>query len=241
MNSYDIARELAEEFGLTTEIMTTGRWMHEITDDGVLALDRANNSPFIFLRGSEIVAVNDNNKKIITERLSRVRLKGILDRCADFVKVNKDGLTSPARPPADVVADIQSLPDLEIQRHNIDRFCESYGLVLGSRWYTEFVSGRQVKKRLEFQEFIQDAHLDEYDVLLANHTSRFGRNQAECIFYKAELQSLDKVLVFVSQGIISGNDQDFVSERLNERWTNNTAETFLVLFTKALTRSQVPD
>ncbi len=103
-----------------------------------------------------------------------------------------------------------------IQRHNMERFAESYGMELGSRWYPEFVSGRRVQMRKEFQQFIDDAHLDAYDVLLVDHTSRFGRNQAECIRYKDELQGLDKVVVFVSQGIISGNDRDFLSERINE-------------------------
>jgi len=52
--------------------------------------------------------------------------------------------------------------------------------------------------------------------LLVDHTSRFGRNQAECIRYKEELQQLGKVVIFVSQGIISGSDRDFLSERINE-------------------------
>ena len=103
-----------------------------------------------------------------------------------------------------------------IQRHNCERFAASYDLVLGNRWYTEFVSGRQVKKRLEFQQFIEDAYLDRYDVLLVDHTSRFGRNQEECIRYKTELRHLGKTVVFVSQGIISGSDRDFLSERINE-------------------------
>ena len=103
-----------------------------------------------------------------------------------------------------------------IQRHNSERFAASYDLVLGNRWYTEFVSGRQVKKRLEFQQFIEDAYLDRYDVLLVDHTSRFGRNQEECIRYKTELRHLGKTVVFVSQGIISGSDRDFLSERINE-------------------------
>ena len=51
---------------------------------------------------------------------------------------------------------------------------------------------------------------------MVDHTSRFGRNQAECIRYKGELQGLGKVVVFVSQGIISGSDRDFLSERINE-------------------------
>ena len=30
----------------------------------------------------------------------------------------------------------------DFQRHNEERFAQSYGLVLGNRWYTEFVTGR---------------------------------------------------------------------------------------------------
>jgi DNA invertase Pin-like site-specific DNA recombinase len=104
----------------------------------------------------------------------------------------------------------------DIQRHNEERFAETYGLILENRWYTEFVSGRSAKKRHQFQQFLEDARLDLFDVLLVDHTSRFGRNQAECIRYKEELQRLGKVVVFVSQGIISGSDHDFVSERVNE-------------------------
>ena len=104
----------------------------------------------------------------------------------------------------------------EIQHNNIERFAESYGLVLGGRWYTEFVSGRHSRGRSQFQQFLTDARLDLFDVLLVDHTSRFGRNQAECIRHKEELQGLGKVVVFVSQGIISGSDRDFIAERINE-------------------------
>jgi DNA invertase Pin-like site-specific DNA recombinase len=103
-----------------------------------------------------------------------------------------------------------------IQRTNEQRFAETYGLVLGERWYTEFVSGRRVEKRKEFQQVLEDASLDRFDVLLVDHTSRFGRNQAECIRYKAELDRMGKTVVFVSQGIISGSDRDFLNERINE-------------------------
>ncbi len=85
----------------------------------------------------------------------------------------------------------------DIQRHNEERFAQSYGLILGNRWYTEFVSGRSANKRHEFQQVLEDARLDRFDVLLVDHTSRFGRNQAECIHYKDELQRLGKIVVFV--------------------------------------------
>ena len=105
----------------------------------------------------------------------------------------------------------------EIQRKNILRFSETYELSFGTQWYTEFISSfRRWDKRQQFQRFIDDAKLDLYDVLLVDHTSRFGRNQAECIRYKEELQRLGKVVVFVSQGIISGSDRDFLAERINE-------------------------
>ncbi|MDP6131221.1 MAG: recombinase family protein [Dehalococcoidia bacterium] len=104
----------------------------------------------------------------------------------------------------------------DIQRQNEIRFAESYGLILGDRWYTEFVSGRSVKNRLEFRGALGDAAMDRYDVLLVDHTSRFGRNQEECIHYKRQLQDLNKVVVFVSQGIISGSERDFLAERINE-------------------------
>ena len=45
----------------------------------------------------------------------------------------------------------------DIQRHNEERFAEAYGLVLGDRWYTEFVSGRQFQKRKQFQQLLEDA------------------------------------------------------------------------------------
>ncbi|MFQ5861430.1 MAG: recombinase family protein [Dehalococcoidia bacterium] len=104
----------------------------------------------------------------------------------------------------------------DIQRHNIQRFVQSYGVLLGERWYTEFVSGRQVAKRYEFQRILEDARLDRFDVLLVDHTSRFGRNQEDSIRYKRELMDLGKVVVFVSQGIISGSERDFITERINE-------------------------
>ena len=91
----------------------------------------------------------------------------------------------------------------DIQQSNIMRFAESYGLALEDQSYTEFVSGRSAEKRGQFQQLLEDARLGLFRVLLVDHTSRFGRNQAECIRYKEELQRLGIVVVFVSQGIIS--------------------------------------
>ena len=73
-----------------------------------------------------------------------------------------------------------------------------------------------MEKRLEFRRLLEDAAMDLFDVLLVDHTSRFGRNQSECIRYKDELRRLGKTVGCVSQGIISGSDRDFLAERINE-------------------------
>lgn len=104
----------------------------------------------------------------------------------------------------------------DVQRTRIENFAELYNLRLGDRWYTEFVSGRSVAKRKQFQQFIEHAEQDLFDVLLVFHTSRFGRNQEECIQYKRYMRQLGKVIVFVSQGIISGSDMHFLNERVQE-------------------------
>ena len=81
----------------------------------------------------------------------------------------------------------------DIQLRNIERFAESYGLILDQSFYTEFVTGRSVKRRNIFTQMIEDAQLDLYDVILVDHTSRFGRNQEESIRYKAVLKGLAKL------------------------------------------------
>ncbi len=35
----------------------------------------------------------------------------------------------------------------DIQKHNEERFALNYGIGLGDRWYTDFVSGRTVRER----------------------------------------------------------------------------------------------
>ena len=104
----------------------------------------------------------------------------------------------------------------EIQRKAIDTFAGSYGLEVGGAWYTDFITGTSSLKRSGFQLALQDARSDHFEVLLVYRTSRFARNRADAIRYKQELRALGKVVVFVSQGIISGNDNDFLNEGINE-------------------------
>lgn len=96
-------------------IQTNGRFMRDITADSVKILDRANNPPRLFSRGSELVRLALGGE-LQAEPLSTAGLKGELDRAADFVKVKSDedgnDMQGPDRPPDDVVADILALQEL---------------------------------------------------------------------------------------------------------------------------------
>lgn len=104
----------------------------------------------------------------------------------------------------------------DMQHRSIEGFAQTWGLIGGTAWYTDFITGTSTLKRSGFLQALADARLDRFDVLLVYHTSRFARNRADAIRYKAELRKLGKIVVFVSQGIISGNDNDFLNEGINE-------------------------
>ena len=94
-------------------IMVSGRHMKDITTEAIAALKEVNgDNPWVFQRGDSLVRLR-TDKGLIAEALNIASLRGILDRCADFVKlVGKDGAEVPARPGSDVLTDILSLPDM---------------------------------------------------------------------------------------------------------------------------------
>ena len=99
------------------EIVVTGRWLREISDDAKAALLAANDPPTRFMRGSIPTRVNGGK----LEALTNTTMKSDLDRVADFMKeVKTEGSQElkPARPPADLAPDLLGrldldLPDLE--------------------------------------------------------------------------------------------------------------------------------
>lgn len=85
-------------------IQVNGRFLREIVDDALDALQKANDPPIIFRRGSILVRMQ-TKPVLAADTLSIVTLKGRLDRVADcMVLTEKED--KPARPPSDVVADI---------------------------------------------------------------------------------------------------------------------------------------
>lgn len=93
-------------------VQINNRFLRDLVADAVAALDAANNPPTVFVRGTELVRVPPEGAH--AEPLAVAGLRVLLDRAADFVKVNveEDGSerVTPARPPRDVCESILAMP-----------------------------------------------------------------------------------------------------------------------------------
>ena len=111
------ASDIAHE--LLGEIVTSGRYMHEISDDALMALHKGNregaDGPVIFMFGDTLCRRIDGRDGVRLEPLNKAAMKGMMDRSANYVKVvtvrGSDEIRHvPSRVPTDVVEDILSMP-----------------------------------------------------------------------------------------------------------------------------------
>ena len=105
------------------EIQVTGRNTKDITADAIYALNKSNNPPTMFMRGSLPVRVSkDECDTPYIEVMNEPALRGRLDRVATYVKyVKNQGKQEgneykavPTAVPLDVVRDVMSLPDFRL-------------------------------------------------------------------------------------------------------------------------------
>ena len=95
----------------------------------------------------------------------------------------------------------------DAQKRLLLDYAKSNGIVVQKdAVFVESVSGRNVKKRKEFQRMIAQAKSPEhpYDVILVWKLSRFARNQEESIVYKSMLKKDRVDVISVSEPVIDG-------------------------------------
>lgn len=95
----------------------------------------------------------------------------------------------------------------DAQKRLLLDYAKSNGIVIQKdAVFVESVSGRNVKKRKEFQRMIAQAKSPEhpYDVILVWKFSRFARNQEESIVYKSMLKKDRVDVISVSEPVIDG-------------------------------------
>ena len=95
----------------------------------------------------------------------------------------------------------------DAQKRLLLDYAKSNGIVVKKdAVFVESVSGRNVKKRKEFQRMIAQSKSPEhpYDVILVWKFSRFARNQEESIVYKSMLKKDRVDVISVSEPVIDG-------------------------------------
>ncbi|MDD4961003.1 MAG: hypothetical protein PHX07_02075 [Candidatus Marinimicrobia bacterium] len=92
------------------EIDTSFKRTRDLTVEALNALDQSNNPPFLFIRSGLLSRIVKDEKGASTiDILNEKALRGILDRCANWIKQTKNGFSVPDKPPLDVVNDILSI------------------------------------------------------------------------------------------------------------------------------------
>ena len=92
------------------EILVNDMHLHELTALALPAMERYNNPPTLFVRSGQLVRVRkDENGCAVIDMLSEPALRGILSRCARFMRYTEKE-DKPTDPPATVVKDILALP-----------------------------------------------------------------------------------------------------------------------------------
>lgn len=67
----------------------------------------------------------------------------------------------------------------------------------------EGISGTSTKKRVRFNQMINDAHMGKFNIIITKEVSRFSRNILDTISYTRELKSIGVYVFFVNDGIIT--------------------------------------
>lgn len=94
---------------INPEIIITKRFLDDKSHDGIKALETANHPPFLFRRSGSLARISlDEKDHPRIETVSDVQLRGILARCARFLKETEKGPVATA-PPMDLVKDILAL------------------------------------------------------------------------------------------------------------------------------------
>lgn len=65
----------------------------------------------------------------------------------------------------------------------------------------EGITGTSTKKRTQFNQMINDAHLGKFQLIITKEVSRFSRNILDTISYTRELKSLGVGVLFMNDGI----------------------------------------
>lgn len=69
----------------------------------------------------------------------------------------------------------------------------------------EGITGTSTKKRVRFNQMINDAHMGKFNIIITKEVSRFSRNILDTISYTRELKTLGVYVIFMNDGITTSD------------------------------------
>lgn len=69
----------------------------------------------------------------------------------------------------------------------------------------EGITGTSTKKRVRFNQMINDAHMGKFNIIITKEVSRFSRNILDTISYTRELKALGVYVIFMNDGITTSD------------------------------------
>lgn len=67
------------------------------------------------------------------------------------------------------------------------------------------ITGTSTKKRVKFNQMINDAHMGKFHIIITKEVSRFSRNILDTISYTRELKALGIYIIFLNDGIVTSD------------------------------------
>ena len=67
------------------------------------------------------------------------------------------------------------------------------------------ITGTSTKKRVKFNQMINDAHMGKFNIIITKEVSRFSRNILDTISYTRELKALGVYVIFLNDGIATSD------------------------------------
>ena len=67
------------------------------------------------------------------------------------------------------------------------------------------ITGTSTKKRVKFNQMINDAHMGKFNIIITKEVSRFSRNILDTIVYTRELKALGVYVIFLNDGIATSD------------------------------------
>ena len=102
------------------------------------------------------------------------------------------------------------LDSLENQKLFFEEYSKRHGYELTNIYADEGISGKQLKKRTQFNKMMQDARFKLFDVVIVKDVARFARNTVDLLTSIRELKTLDINTQFITNNMTSLGDSEFV-------------------------------